>query len=371
MNPRPYLIIPKLILQPTWGGTYISEMKGWTNLPTIQNKKIGQSYELFSGSKLAISIIDSSDPKFIPELGNPDTPDTDEGAFNLKAGEDYINFEAPPGLLIKINQSLGNSFQLHAKPDTSDPRWKPKAESWYYFEPGLLTFGVRKGTDLDEYKNTCKRIEKFMQELSIKIKNNELSLDDARNDAKSYILKEDPWQFVNKHGVEKYDVIDQSLGGIHHSWEEDMEKYPLGNVLYEVQQDVMDPVSTIRSFDQGKIKNDGSTREIHIDDYFKYLDTDEIHNDMDTNRQKRDGKRLLTTNIYCMEIIETDTEIEEINGKSFNHLFVRDGKVQISVGNTQISVGQGHSCFIPESVGIYRIKSTSPKSVLLKTFLTS
>jgi len=63
---RAYLIIPKLIEQPTWGGRYIMKEKGWQKHPDAQ-RKIGQSYELYSGSYLSLAT-DTADAAFQPEL---------------------------------------------------------------------------------------------------------------------------------------------------------------------------------------------------------------------------------------------------------------------------------------------------------------
>lgn len=374
---RPYLIIPKLIEKLTWGGSYIAEVKNWTHLPTLAGKTIGQSYELFSGTKLATSITDTSDPRFIPELGFDDRTDTIKEGFNLVENTDYINLsnlleesKDKMPLLIKFTQALGNSFQLHIKHGESDAKWKPKAESWYYFEPGLITFGLKKNIDIGYYKSVCLRMENYMKDLSAKIKQGLIDVSSARTSAEMFIKSENPWQFVNVYEPQKFEVIDLSLGGLHHSWEQNIEKYPLGNVLYEVQEDVMDPVSTIRSFDQGKIKDDGSVREIQIEDYFKYIDTDDKHNDVNLNKQVRNGERILTTAIYSMDILELQAKVDLNTNNSFNHIFVRDGAVEISGGGITLKVGQGHSCYIPKDVGSYTIYPITPGSVVLKTYLS-
>ena len=62
-----------------------------------------------------------------------------------------------------------------------------------------------------------------------------------------FIAKIDPWQFVQTKYAEAGEVFDMSAGGLHHSWEEDLE-LPAGNILYEVQEDRMDPISTVRAF---------------------------------------------------------------------------------------------------------------------------
>ena len=352
-NKKPYLIIPKLIEQPTWGGDYIVRMKGWSKVKDFDGVRIGQSYELFSGSKLLSKITSTDDPKFIGELGSPD----DSKVLNnpgYKEGEDFVNIREVTSLddrvlLIKLNQSNGNSFQLHIKKDIHNQRWRPKPETWYYLEDGLVTFGIRRGVNLKDYKNACKSIEAKMKDLSSRIRNNDLSLNDARLQSEEFIRKINPWQYVNLHIIKKHSVVDPSAGGIHHSWEEDIENHPLGNVLYEIQKDVMDPVSTIRSFDKGKIKDDGTIREIHIDDYFKYLDTDTENNDIGKISQEKKGSSLIKNEDYVLDIFEIETEMKDKTNGSYSHLFVREDKIKVEAEDGSVVLSAGHSCFIPEN----------------------
>ncbi len=385
---RPYLIIPKLIEQSTWGGQYILQLKNWQDKPFLKDKKIGQSYELFGDSKLALHITDTESDQFIPEFGFADKPTTVKENFNLKENSDYVKLtkivreqsndllgpevqekygEMP--LLIKMNQAAGNSFQLHVKPGTEHKRWQPKPESWYYLEDGYVTCGIKPGIDVQEYKKTCHEINSMMKDLSAKVNNNVLSRDEAKKHASEFIEAKNPWQFVQTHEAKKYDLLDLSAGGVHHSWEENQEKYPLGNIVYEVQVDVMDPFCTIRSFDQGKMKEDGSVRELHINDYFEFLDTDPEHNNIENLRKTRKGNQLLRTPYYAVDIFEIDNSLHDSTGNSFVHLYVRDGDVDVIAEGGQVHMTTGHSCFLPYAVKDYEIRSKNGKSVVLKTFI--
>ena len=372
---RPYIIIPKLIEQPTWGGTYILNLKNWTDKPFLSTKKIGQSYELFSGTKLLTHITATADPQFVPELGNPDTPDIDTDNFPYKKDIDYIDMQTYVNetgtempLLIKINQAAGNSFQLHVKPGTEDKRWLPKPESWYYFEDGKITCGIKEGISLEEYKEACLLINNTMKQLSHEVMSGNLSLDDAKTKAKEFIRNINPWQYVNVMDVKKGQLVDLSMGGVHHSWEEDKENHPLGNVVYEVQRDVMDPQCTIRSFDQGKFKSDGSIREIHIEDYFKYLDADPAANDINNLKRERVGNSLLKTPYYSMNIIECENTYTGKTNGTFCHLFVHQGDATITTTEGSVHITQGHSCFVPAAAESYTI-TTGIKTVLLQSFI--
>ncbi len=366
---RPYLIVPKLIEQPTWGGNYIIKFKGWGGRKDIQEKKVGQSYELFSRSKLLIKINSTLDPGFCPEIGVADR-DSLISKTGYKKNVDYFELKEVTRLtnripLIKINQSIGNSFQIHIKESVEDKRWRPKLESCYYLEDGMVTYGIKKGIDVENYKKACLLIEEKMKILSAQIKKNDLTLEQAKSQSKEYIAKINPWQFVNVHHVKK-DTIGIGLLGVQHSWEED-KKFPLGLVNLEVQQDVMDPVSTIRSFDKGKFKNDGSIREIHVEDYFKYLDTDPVHNDLKKMTPVRKGERLLTTKYFSLDIIKPKKISVLRNHESFSHLFIREGSVEVIAEDGIIFVSKGHSCFIPENVLLYKIKPMTKNTVVLKT----
>lgn len=370
-NKRPYLIVPKLIEQPTWGGDYILKMKRWNDIAELKDKKIGQSFELFGRSKLLLDITDTDYNRFLPEFGSADGLG-ESSEFHLVEGKDFITLShlvKNMPLLIKMNQAFGNSFQLHIKPGTTHPHWKPKPESWYYFEPGYVTFGIKKGIDIEEYKRVCHEINNKMAELSNQIKAGEKSLEDAKKESAEFIAARDPHQYVNMHETQKDSIVDLSGGAIHHSWEEDRARCPQGNIVYEVQLDVMDPLCTIRSFDQGKFKADGSIRRIHIDDYFEYIDTDPEHNDIANGTRVRQGDSILKTPFYIMDIVETDHEVSGTTGKSFVHLFVREGMVEVSCDGGMVRVGTGHSCFLPAEVGFYKIKSMGGKVVVLKTFI--
>lgn len=368
---RPYLVVPRLIEQPTWGGAYILEMKKWSDNPALAGKKIGQSYELFGKSKLLIHISDTQDPRFQPEMGDADGSLTGVQIHDYRP-EEYIDiqslFAKPMMILNKLTQAKGNSFQIHVKPGTTDKRWILKPESWYYFEDGYMTCGVKKGADLEAYKKTCKEIEALMKQLSSEVIDGSKSLESARAEAKKEIARLNPWQFVNRVDVKKNDLIDMSSGAVHHSWEEDAGRYPLGNVLYELQYDVMDPYCTIRAFDQGKIKDDGTIREIHIDDYFKYIERGVEANDPANLTHKREGEHLLKTPYYSLDILELSEKRTVHPGETFNHLFVKEGDVKITAGGVTVHVTAGHSAFIPPHTRSYVIEPNQP-SVILKTYI--
>jgi mannose-6-phosphate isomerase class I len=385
---KPYIIIPKFIPQATWGGEYIVNTKKWNKLSFLNGLRIGQSYELFSGTKLFISSDNTESVKYIPEIGYSDRPEILNNLFPLVKDLDYINLadliDSNPEkvlgpkvlqkfgkmhLLIKFTQAKGNSFQLHRKPGPDESKWQPKAESWYYFEDGKLTFGIATNKSVTDYQKTCREIEIKMQELSDLVINHKITLVKAESEAKTFINKLNPWQYVNVMDVAKDTVLDLSAGGLHHSWEEDPKKYPLGNILYEVQEDVMDPVSTLRSFDQGKFKTDGTVRSLDIDDYFKYLDTDPERNNPQKTIKTAVGKEIFRTSNYAMDKLEINGKMTDSTQQSYCHLFVKNGDVEVITTDGYAKLSQGSSCFLPYLLGDYEIRSNSAKAIILKTFI--
>lgn len=366
---KPYLILPELVEQPTWGGDYILKIKNWHDKPEVKDKKIGQSYELYGESLLTESITNSSDPSFSSTISETISLSSlieknPEQILGKKVVEKYGKMP----LLIKLNQARGNSFQLHVKPGTQHPRWKPKPESWYFLEDGFISCGIKKGIDIKTYKQTCVNIEEKMRELSNQVMSGAKDINIARQEAQEYIKEQNPWQFINLYKTQKYDLIDLSQGGVHHSWEENPE-LPLGNIVYEVQVDVMDEYCTIRGFDQGKMKEDGAIREIHVDDYFEFMDTSPEMNDINNLKRERNGNNLLQTPYYSLDILELETVHTESTTDSFQHIYVQEGSVEITGKEGSVTLTKGHSSFVPYAIGTYEIKPQG-KAVVLKTYIS-
>lgn len=389
---RPYLVIPKLIEQPTWGGMYIAESKQWHQKEVLAGRKIGQSYELFSGSNLSL-LNSSQDPDFEGEL-------TDSGAVQqftappdsvaLSAllsshAEDVLGKQKAASnggelnLLIKFTQAMGNSFQVHIKDGATHPYWKPKPESWYYFEPGLITLGVKAQTDWEAYQNAVTALNEQITELSSRVKLGQMTYADVQVQIKQLTEQYNPWAFVNVVKIKKDQLVDLSGGGIHHSWEEDAVNLPLGNVLYELQAEAMDDVSTLRSFDKGKMAPDGSIRQLHIEDYFKLIDrapesnkpgnhiaTPELLESTDVYTLQR----LLSTKYYSLEqlLLTGSGAVYETQINDYRHLFVKEGVVEVVTDSLTIEVSRGHSCFIPAAAWAYKIRSLDNNSQVLVSY---
>ncbi|HCS78513.1 TPA: hypothetical protein DIV55_02090 [Patescibacteria group bacterium] len=387
---RAYLVIPKLIEQPTWGGSYIVTHKGWQQKPELNHKKIGQSYELFSASNLSLvtsSIADNfsaeiTDTKHVYE---PTTPTNSislkkliaEAPAEVLGMETVKKFGSTMQLLIKFTQALGNSFQLHIKTGTQNDTWKPKPESWYYFEPGLATLGVKPDIDWQKYEQSMTQLQADIVALGQKVQAGTLTFTQAQTQVKQLVTKTNPWQFVNLVELPKDAIVDLSPCGIHHSWEEDTVKFPLGNVLYELQVDVSDTACTIRNFDKGKLLPDGTTRQLHIPDYFKFIDRSPNTNNPETHLKKPRlisetavyrVEELFRTHYYSLDIItfkSSGTYSEKIT--TFRHVFVKTGSCKLTAGTASLEITTGHSVFIPASVKKYSI-STSINTVVLLSY---
>jgi len=391
-NIRPYLVIPKLILQPTWGGTYIAETKRWENKPSLQGKKIGQSYELYDKSNLSL-LRDTSDEAFVGEITNnksvarqSSAPNSIELTKLIRQDPEAIlgiknaqTYGSSMHLLLKFTQALGNSFQLHIKDGTSDPSWKTKPESWYYFEPGIVTLGVKSGIDWQLYERCVTELSKKISLISEAIRGGIKVLSEAKEEIELIIRQANPWQYVNLVDVPKNTLIDLSPCGIHHSWEEDTQKMPLGNVLYEIQLNVMDETSTIRNFDKGKIKEDGSIRKLQITDYFRFIDRTTETNNPQTHMRKAVvikendqlcHERLLQTKYYVLDKLDLKSINAEFSETidSFRHIFVKSGTINLIAADISLTVTCGHSVFIPSAVRKYKIRAKTENTNVLISY---
>lgn len=383
---RPYFIVPKLIPQPTWGGDYIGNFKGITD-PRVTSVAIGQSYELSSDSMLS----SSTDSRTVPiELGDPKngkttaTLGTVEDLFSLQSlieqnSEDVLGTHAVQvhgnrmHVLIKFTQAKGNSFQVHVIPGKEFAHWKSKPESWYYFEPGKATVGLKNPTPerLAAYKNACVTIANLAERLQSDVASKSMSVEEAKQLLQAQISVENPLQYVNEVPTETGTIIDLSSGGIHHSWEEG-DSIPLGNVVYEVQVNVMDNECTIRSYDKGKIGADGTVRPVHVEDYFLALDTDLSHNDVSSTIQLPTStevngatqSNLFTTPYYSSKEVTFTGTYHEDSSSSFHHLFVKEGSIQCSSGDVTLVAHKGSSVFIPAAVD-YSLVSPSAATVII------
>ncbi len=394
MTIKPYLIVPNLIEQPTWGGDYIADLKNLQD-DQIVDLKIGQSYELYQNTNLSSKKSTAKDPSI--ELADPKDPTQTQQSFQ---NDQIINInqliQIDPkkvlgtkaqklhgnqiGTLIKLTQAKGNSYQLHVKKPVGN--WLPKPESWYYFEPGLVTLGLNLKTKLKDYQKACQLIDQEARIISNKITQQKLSVEAGEEQLQKLIKKLDPSQYVNTLSVAKGSAIDLSACGIHHSWEEDPNTNPHGNIVYEVQQNVYDPVSTIRSFDKGKIKNDGTIRELQIEDYFKHIDTSETANNPQTHFTAKKVLKHTSTHTIRQIFDTSNYKLQEITftkpisnqytttTDSYHHLFVRRGCIQLLTQDQTWTITQGFSVFIPANTDTYTLKpfkSKHPK--VLKTYL--
>ncbi len=369
-----YLVVPKLVYQSTWGGAYIPKLK---QIELKPQEKIGQSYEFFKLSKVvpAKNLKKLKITKYPYCTGTNDFKDAK--LHNKVAGITEITKLNPneifgskniPNILIKLTQALGNSYQIHVKYPTT--KFKPKAESWYYFEKGKATLGLKPDVDLKSYKHTCQKIYELAQSLGKKIKAKKMKHADAEKELFRFIEANNPQQYVNLLDIPQGGIIENTYGGIHHSWEEDPRKYPNGNILYEVQEDVPDDVSTVRCFDQGKIGPYGTVRKLDIDTYFQNLTTNKSFNDsknlLKTRIKMKDLKdwklnKIFKNNIYEMDELTVTRKQYEIEDFGFRHIFIKSGRGMIVTEDEEVELVSGYSYLIPHSLKQLKIVNLSQK----------
>jgi mannose-6-phosphate isomerase class I len=387
MKIQPYYIAPLLIEQPTWGGSYITQFKSISD-PHVVSKKIGQAYELAQESVLTPDF-DQQNYFYATATSIDQSQKFGDGKTALLSeliamepekvlGEKvFKQHGAKMPLLIKFTQALSNSYQVHVRQGKEFNHWLPKPESWYFFEKGKATLGLAPNCDVTAYQKRCREIHAFATQLSQQVVANQLELNEASQKLADHINQNHPSQFVNTVFPKTEAVIDLSQGGIHHSWETD-EKLPNGNIVYEVQLDVKDEFCTLRSFDQGKFKDNGTIRDLTIDDYFTALNTDPVANDpatyfqpvKTTIDQTATIKKLFTTPYYSLtnlSLVGTYKGLEtQTNESGFHHLFVKKGSAIVTANGQSFPLATGWSLFIPAEVGEYQL-NTETQAELLKT----
>lgn len=382
MTIEPLYIIPMLIKQPTWGGSYIVEAKQLLD-PALRGEKIGQSYELSSDSRVSTDpaaqdcfIVTNSGlsdaGQFGPSIESVDLQSLVSMDPAGMLGEAWARTDATMPLLIKFNQAKNNSYQVHVTPGLEFHGWLAKPETWYYLEDGKATLGLKQGINLANYKRSCLEIEAFSLALSKQVKDGELAVVLARQQLAAYIDERHPREFVNSVNVPRGAVVNLWQGGIHHSWEAD-DTVPHGNIVYEVQLSVKDERSTMRSFDQGNIKDSGDVRPVHIEDYFQALKTSPVDNHpsalVSQPQGHTEGPVRLTavceTPYYQLQQIEfLSPGAVTRETSSFHHLYVHDGDARIEWRDKVYDIKSGRSVFIPAACTPYVLSSSTGSTVL-------
>lgn len=389
MTLQPFYIVSLLIEQPTWGGDYIAEFKNLSE-PAVNQTKIGQSYELAEDSVLLQDKTEQRPFLFATatQINQPQWYGPKAKTINIQdlikqdpaavLGKKVVQKAGPEmKLLNKFTQAKQNSFQVHVRVGQEFKHWQPKPESWYFFEPGKATLGLKPQVDLKYYQQRCEKINQHALELSEQVQAGQLKIATAREKLAEFIDQDHPLNYVNTVQPPKDGVVDLSTGGIHHSWEDDP-KSELGNIVYEVQLDQRDEVSSIRAFDQGKMKNDGQIRQIAIDDYFRALNANQEDNQPEqymqaTQLTQEAGAKILKifdNQHYQLTQLEfrrqysgQETQLQD----QFHHLFVKQGQLKLIHHQEEWPLNQGESIFIPAGCEHYQLTATKTTQVLKTT----
>ncbi len=363
----PWRVQDELIEQPSWGGRYIIDLKGLSDDPQWQGKKVGQSYELAKDAKLVDPA--SGDVRALKDLIAE--------APKAMLGQAVLDTFGPDlSLLIKLTQAKGNSFQVHLPEGKSLGHWEPKPEAWFYLAPGLYTFGLKAGTDFAAFSRILHTVDDEMHRLSGEVKAGRRTVEDARAQVRQRIQTLDPYAYVNTVEADTDDVIDLTPGGIHHSWEQDDARFPDGNLVYEVQLDVPDDRCSMRGFDKGKFLDDGDVRPTHVADYLATIENDPAHNELSRHVRKpqtmEDLGHAKTELIFHTPYFNLDrltvkagASLGQSLAGGFHHLFVHSGTARIG----DVTLDQGRSYFIPAALNEYEITAGDKAAVLLKTYL--
>lgn len=363
----PWRVQDELIEQPSWGGRYIVDLKGLSNDPQWQGKKVGQSYELAKASLLIDPATGQARP--LAELLRADAVGW--------LGQKVVNkFGQNLSLLIKLTQAKGNSFQVHLPEGKHRGHWEPKPEAWFYLAPGLYTFGLKSGASFEAFSRILHTIDGEMERLSEEVNTGKRTVDDARAQAHQRIQTLDPYAYVNVVEAHTDDIVDLTPGGIHHSWEEDDTRFPEGNLVYEVQVDVPDNLCSMRGFDKGKFLDDGSLRPTHVADYLGTIEPDPEHNELARHIQRpqiiseENGAKveaLFRTPYFNLDrlTLAPGTSLRQSLADGFHHVFVYAGRASLGAA----ALAQGQSYLLPAALGEYTLQAADQPVVLLKTYL--
>jgi len=385
----PAYIVPLLVEQPTWGGSYIAQAKSLHH-PLVQGKNIGQSFELFSGTLLTDTFSSTFASAIAPNFTDFKLAHPAQAVYALQdlidqSPQEILGKKAVDRgwetmqVLIKFTQAQNNSYQVHVRPSATFGQWLPKPESWYYLENGKATLGLADVTQVEAYKQRCLEIDHTAHQLSDRVKAGSLSVQDARQELKAFIETAHPRRFVHTIAVEKGAVIDLSKGGTHHSWELDPD-LPNGNIVYEVQVDVMDNLCTLRSFDQGNLKDDGSVRPLTIEEYFTALDLSPDSNDpqhflhqaQPVADQGAEITQLFAHHYYSTELVHFGFKYQgkyTTTQDSFHHLYALAGDMVVTTEDSSFTLAQGWSLFIPAKIQNYTLHSSAVDTQVLITHL--
>ena len=362
-----FRVVDELIEQPSWGGDFITKLKGLDRTPKWVGKKVGQAYELAIGSR----VIDlATGVEAALEQIITASPEEILGDKVVAQHGSTLN------LLIKLTQAKGNSFQVHLPEGDHLKHWQPKPEAWFYLGPGLYTFGLNQGTSYADFSTALKSIDRKMHELSEKVIAGKLDVDEARRRAAVFIAEQDPYQYINIVHAKTDDIVDLTAGGIHHSWEEDASVYPDGNLVYEVQVDVQDEYCSMRGFDKGKILDNGKIRPTHVDDYLATVSQDPERSDLSRYIQRPsvvaedDSKKresLFRTKYFNLDRVvingsHTDT-ISTSDG--LQHIFVLAGEGALN----EYKIKAGQSYVITAKAGYAVLQASSKGMTVLQTWL--
>ena len=363
----PWQVQDELIEQPSWGGQYIIDLKGLTDDPQWQGKKVGQSYEMAKSAQLI-------DPENAQVRPLSELIQADPVGF---LGQKVLEKHGPDlSLLIKLTQAKGNSFQVHLPEGKTLGHWQPKPEAWFYLAPGLFTFGLKAGTDFEAYRRVLHTMDDEMGRLSREVQSGRFSVEEARAQGGQRIQVLDPFAYVNLVEAQTDDVIDLTAGGIHHSWEQDDARFPDGNLVYEVQIDVPDDKCSMRGFDKGKLLDDGGLRPTHVADYLATIEQDPAHNELSRHIRKpeivQEGSGGKIESLFRTPYFNTDrltvtagASLPQLLADGFHHLFVHAGTATLG-GRT---LAQGRSYVLPATLGEYVLEASDKDVVLFKTYL--
>ena len=251
-------------------------------------------------------------------------------------GERLVGTRAAPGgfpLLFKIIDARERiSLQIHpSDQNAATVGGEAKTEAWYFLEgteDAAVITGLEPGVGRPEFEAAL------------------------REDRQAAVVRRSP--------VAADDVVFIPGGRVH--------AIDAGCLLYEVQQNSN---TTYRIFDWGRIGPDGQSRELHVDQALAVIDWTDTGTGLQPQRRLDPmGQRWEVVNCEHFRIerwILTGDQAVEMDGSSFQALFVLRGGVTLRGGAGEVTLPCGSSGLVPAALPGYEIAPQEAAEILVTT----
>jgi len=309
-------------VEKTWGGTKLREQFG---KPFRKDARIGESWEVAENEDGVTTVSGGRFDGWAPQdLLGQDREALLGNVGNLGAIERF------PLMLKLIDANDILSVQVHPNDkQAQELEGLPfgKTEAWFILdaEPGAwIVYGLKEGV--------------------------------GEGDLRERIEKDEIETALRKVPVRRGDVVAIQAGVVH--------ALGKGIVVAEIQQNTN---VTYRLYDWGRVGQDGTPRELHVERALKVIDYDarpEVRRDTDESpNDQRDPE----TDYFDWRRIQAPARRQKTeNAATCQILLCIDGYAVLRTRDGQrVAIGRGESALAPAALGAYEIESESGAEILL------